>query len=30
MADKKENTFGSTIASSSPEFEVTSSDDLPF
>ena len=25
-----ENTFGSSIASSSPEFEVTSSDDLPF
>ena len=25
-----ENTFGSNIASSSPEFEVTSSDDLPF
>ena len=25
-----ENTFGANIASSSPEFEVTSSDDLPF
>ena len=25
-----ENTFGSNISSSSPEFEVTSSDDLPF
>ncbi len=25
-----ENTFGSSVASSSPEFEVTSSDDLPF
>ena len=25
-----ENTFGSNVASSSPEFEVTSSDDLPF
>ena len=25
-----ENTFGSNLASSSPEFEVTSSDDLPF
>ena len=25
-----ENTFGNSIASSSPEFEVTSSDDLPF
>ena len=25
-----ENTFGTSIASSSPEFEVTSSDDLPF
>ena len=25
-----ENTFGSSLASSSPEFEVTSSDDLPF
>ena len=25
-----ENTFGSSIANSSPEFEVTSSDDLPF
>lgn len=25
-----ENTFGSNIASSNPEFEVTSSDDLPF
>ena len=25
-----ENTFGSNAASSSPEFEVTSSDDLPF
>ena len=25
-----ESTFGSSIASSSPEFEVTSSDDLPF
>ena len=25
-----ENTFGASIASSSPEFEVTSSDDLPF
>ena len=25
-----ESTFGSAVASSSPEFEVTSSDDLPF
>ncbi len=25
-----ESTFGSDVASSSPEFEVTSSDDLPF
>ena len=25
-----ENTFGSNVASSTPEFEVTSSDDLPF
>ena len=25
-----ENTFGSNVASSSPEFEVTSDDDLPF
>ena len=25
-----ETNFGSSIASSSPEFEVTSSDDLPF
>ena len=25
-----ENTFGSYVASSSPEFEVTSDDDLPF
>ena len=25
-----ENTFGTNVASSSPEFEVTSSDDLPF
>ena len=25
-----ENTFGCNVASSSPEFEVTSSDDLPF
>ena len=25
-----ENTFGTSVASSSPEFEVTSSDDLPF
>ena len=25
-----ENTFGSSVANSSPEFEVTSSDDLPF
>ena len=27
---KIESTFGSDVASSSPEFEVTSSDDLPF
>ena len=25
-----ENTFGTTVASASPEFEVTSDDDLPF
>ena len=30
MSASFENTFGSNIAGSSPEFEVTSSDDLPF
>ena len=29
-ASNFENTFGSNVANSSPEFEVTSDDDLPF